>query len=163
MAGRLSGCVMVKTVGGEPVIDDRNEVTNYGRTAFIQQLIGRNLDSLVWYVILGEGGDCSIDPGHGDTGARVPTDPVEIEIRKFVAEIPIQAIINNDDGSITFKALVRREQGNSPNINEFALYTRAGNMVAHFVTELDGVKARKYVKSELSFWIVEWTLTYEAA
>lgn len=164
--GRLSGHVCVRAGKNEEVLfEGPNQITDFGNEEFLRSLISRDLEGMVWYIVLGKGGDCDSLAPHPDTGARVPPVSTETEIRSSVEAIPIQVVARGGSGEIIFKALARRHQGNSPDINEFALYTRDNRMVAHFVTEEDvpPPRARKYVKSELSYWILEWTLTYTGA
>lgn len=161
--GRLKGRVRFVR-DGQVLFEGHNEITDFGEEPFIRGLLAGDPDYFVWTIVVGEGGDCEISPPHNDTGGRVAPDPSETEVRKVVEGLPIQATSTNIDGSITYKALARREQANSPNINELGLFTRGGDMVAHFVTEVDiGGRAKKYPKTELMFDIIEWTLTYTGA
>lgn len=166
LRGKLEGRVLVTDKEtGNILLRGRNQITDYGHEEFLRALLARDVESLVWYIVVGKGGDCDSLSPHPDTGARVPPDPSEEEIRVMVEAVPIETVARGVLGEITYKALARRQQGNSPDINEFALYTRGNKMVAHFVTEEDVIppRARKYVKSELSYWVIEWTLTYTGA
>jgi hypothetical protein len=163
LSGHLSGRVCIRDEeSGEVLFSGENQITDFGRVALLQALLARDLERMVWHIVMGKGGDCDVLSPHPDTGARVPPDSMETEIREIVESIPIQAVAWNVDGSVTYKALARRTQGNSPDINELALYTRKNDMVAHFVTEeaVPPPRARRYVKNELSYWIIEWTVLY---
>jgi len=159
--GRLRGHVRISTLDGSLLLEGDNQVTDYGNEEFIRSLIARDLDALAGDIAIGEGGDCDI-VDHLDTGARVGPVATETEIRVLVQAITITSVSREVDGSITFKALARREQANSPNINEFALLTRDAQMIAHFVTEEVAPlgRATKYPKTELMFVICEWNIQF---
>lgn len=159
--GRLRGHVRFSTIDGSLLFEGANQVTDYGNEEFIRALISRDLDALVGDIAFGTGGDCDI-VNHLDTGARVGPVSTETEIRVLLEKITITSVSREVDGSITFKALARREQANSPDINEFALLTRGNEMVAHFVTEEVAPlgRATKYPKTELMFIICEWNIQF---
>jgi hypothetical protein len=165
IAGTLRGRVEVIGPHG-PLFSGPNQVTNFGKTEFIRNLLAGDLNSLVWKIAVGEGGDCDILPPHNDTGMRVGPDPAETEIRALVAEVDITNTSKDAiTGAVTYNTLVKREQANSPNINELALLTRDGQMIAHFVTAalVPMGRAEKKPKDELMFLIIRWTLEYIGA
>lgn len=157
---RLSGHVRVFIPGVvDPIIDEHNEITSAAGEAIVG-LLARDPDTyLIDTIAVGKGGDFEIDPPHNDTGARVAPDPGEREIRSLVEALPIQTTLKNGM-EFTFSALARPEQAVSTDINELALLTRSGLMVAHYVTPVDGVRAEKKPKSTY-FWIIEWTLRFD--
>lgn len=142
----------------------KNQITAYGEEEGVQRMLARDLDAMIWTITTGTGGDNETTPPHNPTGGRVPPDPNEEEVRVPVENLAIQAIRRNIDGTVTYMTLAQREQSNSPDINEFGLLTRAGTLFAHFITEDDGGgNATKYPKSELMYWIIEWTVSFTAA
>jgi hypothetical protein len=126
-------------------------------------LLARDLENKMLETIsVGDGGDLDTTPVHADTGARVPPDPAETEMRSVVEGVPI--LITNVNGSdVTLTALARPEQANSDDINEFGLLSKDGTMFAHFVTEevAPGGRARKYPKKSWHYLAIRWTITYD--
>jgi hypothetical protein len=164
ITGGLKGRVEILANGKDLVFAGRNQITDFGHEEFIRLLLAGNLDALVWQISVGEGGDCAILPPHNPTGARVPPDPSEDEIRKLIGTVDVSTITRGGAGEVIYSALARREQVNSPNINELALLTRDGQMIAHYVTdpEMTG-EAQKKPKTDLMFWIIRWTVEYTGA
>ena len=166
--GKLRGHVRVTAVmkngTRHPLIGRKNQITNYGEGDGMRGMLARDLEAMLWTIATGTGGDNEITPPHNPTGSRVPPDPNETEMRVLVEELPIQAIKQNIDGTITYMTLAQREQSNSPDINEFGLLTKRGDLFAHFITEDDGGgNARTFPKTDLMYWIIEWTLEYTPA
>jgi len=163
ICGKLTGRVRVYQYGVlEPIIEEHNEITDAAEEV-ISGLLARDPDNyLIDTIAVGKGGDCEIDPPHNDTGARVAPDPGETEIRSLVEALPIQQTLRTGN-EFTFSVLARPEQAISTDINELALLTRNGTMVAHYVTPLGLLgRAEKKPKSTY-FWIIEWTLRFTLA
>lgn len=161
IVGRLSGHVRVFIPGvAKPIIDEHNEITEAAGEAIVG-LLARDPDTyLIDTIAVGKGGDCEKDPPHNDTGARVAPDSGEREIRSLVEALPIQTT-SKSGMEFKFSALARQEQAVSADINELALLTRSGLMVAHYVTPVDiGGRAEKKPKSTY-FWIIEWTIRFD--
>ena len=163
MAGRLTGKVDLVFFGkdGRRVREYRNSVTT-ASSDVIRSLLARQFeDKMISRIAMGDGGDLEILPPHNDTGQRVAPDPGETGIRSLVEALPI-LIVSQDVDDIRYTALAKPEQAISNEINEFALLTRDGTMVAHFVTEevTPGGRARDYPKTSWEYLAIRWKLTY---
>lgn len=157
--GRITGRVRI-------VDSEGNEIAGFNSTttaseAVIRGLLMRNFrDKAITYIALGDGGDYEITQPHNDTGARVPPDPSETEMRSLVEKIIIQTARETGD-EVILVAVARPEQAQSPDINEFGLLTEDGTLFAHFVTaEVAPLgRATKYPKTDV-YWIIEWAIEY---
>ena len=165
MRGRLTGTVDIVFFG-----KDGRRVRRYGNSTtaasadVIRALLGREFeDKMISEIAVGDGGDLETTPPHNDTGQRVAPDPGEEEIRSLVEALPILFVSRSGD-DIRYTALAKPEQAISDDINEFALLTRDGTMVAHFVTEAvsPGGRARDYPKTSWEYLAIRWRLTYES-
>ena len=165
MMGRLTGKVDVVVFGadGRRVREYHNEPTDAAADVIRALFARRFEDKMIAEIAVGDGGDLEISPPHNDTGERVPPDPGETEIRSLVEALPI-LIVSQDGNDIRYTALAKPEQAISDDINEFALLTRDGTMVAHFVTEAvsPGGRARDYPKTSWEYLAIRWRLTYES-
>ena len=124
--------------------------------------LSRDLDNkMITYVDVGTGGD--VNPATGlDTGARVAPQNDETDIRVLLYRSPIANIepdVNTKE--VVFTAVVKPEDGNDPAINEFALLSYDGTMLAHFVTPEDpgSGRAEQYEKTALMYLVIRWTMT----
>lgn len=157
--GRVRGRVRILDPDGNLIVGF-NSTTDASEDV-IRGLLLRNFrDKAINYIALGEGGDYEATPPHNDTGARVPPDPAETEMRALVEKITIQTG-REDNGDVILVAVARPEQAQSPNINEFGLLTEDGTLFAHFVTEevAPGGRATKYPKTDV-YWVIEWLIEY---
>lgn len=162
--GRLSGRLRI-TEGGLTIVDSRNMITD-ASAEVIRGLLGRDPETyLPDFIAVGKGGDCDTTPGsHVDTGARVPPEPQEREMRILVESLPIQITTPIPPDEFMYSALANPAQAVDAGINEFGILTRDGLLFAHFVTEVVTVgpeigRATKKPKTDIN-WIIEWTVRY---
>ena len=121
----------------------------------------RDLDNkMLAYIDIGTGGDVNPDTGL-DTGARVAERDDETEVREllFRADIGTYTADPNTN-EVSFTAVVRPEDGNSDQINEFGLMSYDGTMFSHLVTEADPGSGRafRYEKTNLLYLVGKWTI-----
>lgn len=124
-------------------------------------LLGRDQeDKMVTVISVGTGGD--LNPATGlDTGARVPPEDEEEEMRRAIFDAPIaHTEVDSINKRITYTAVLKTEEGNSDTINELGLLSEDGTMLSHFVTPADLVSGRatKYEKTDLLYMVVRWKL-----
>lgn len=143
-------------------VRNRNSITTVSADV-IRGLLARQFeDKMVYSIAIGKGGDLEANPPHNDTGARVEPVASEKAIRSLVEALPI-LIVSRSGNDIRYTVLAKPEQANSDDINEFALLTRDGTMMAHFVTEEigPGDRARKYPKKSWEYLAIRWKITYQ--
>lgn len=158
--GRLE---VIQIVDGWPhvLIDHYNSITDAAEDV-VKGLLNRDFENkMIDVIAVGKGGDSEINPPHNDTGARVPPDPSETEIRDLVEALPI-LISEEVIGGIRYSGIAQLHQANSDDINEFAILTKDETMVAHFVAEEVAPlgRATKYPKTTIMYLIIRWTLLY---
>lgn len=143
------------------VIIDTGNYTNQARTAFLNILKGGsgNTGYDIAFIDVGTGGEYT--PAGVFTGNRVAPDPAETEIRKRLFRANIVYSSLDGDNKIRFVAGLEPHECLSNVIDEFALISSNGVMIAHYVTSETGPTpspTTKYTKSSVVAWALTWVI-----
>jgi len=134
----------------------------------VECLRGFKNDNLPAFIYVGSGGD--LNPiTKTDTGERVAPVSTETEIRSLLYEAPILLTKSEklpttapEANTVVFRAAINPPSFSSIDINELALVTGVGDMVAHWVSPeiAPRDRATKYKKTNLLWMIIEWAITF---
>jgi hypothetical protein len=156
------GHLSVKLVGDlqfvdKTIYDGPNALTELAEAIFAS-ILALDTDAFPTTIKVGTGGNYAV--GGSDTGVRVAPSGEETDLRNTLASIPIGGS-SVESGVVRYDAVARPADFVGTGINEFGLFTRDGQMLAHVVmpAESEGGPAQESTKTGFEYMIVRWSLT----
>jgi len=156
----IKGKICITDALGVPLYEEDNLFVNKGFEV-IASLFAREFGTKgMGFIQLGTGGDAATVGGTPGASRVAPAESDE-EIRLLLFEKAILNFSKPDDNTVRFETFLQSFEGNSTDINEFALVTQDKTMVSHVVTVETGPggPATKIAKNAGQVAGLAWELT----